>query len=226
MTMQSLKDNNITSRSMSSYQTITSDSKHPHIGCVIMASGFGRRFGENKLMAPLLGEPVISYILKTVKELPEFSVVVVTRYESVETLCRQLSTPVLLHNMPDKNDTIRLGLQYLLNQHKDTLKGCMFCTGDQPLLKKESLTAMAKAFAQSCHNIYRLSYENISSNPVLFDRFYFDALLCLPKGKGGNYIVKQNPEQVIEISARDKYELYDIDTTHDMDVIKSHLASL
>ena len=61
---------------------------------------------------------------------------------------------------------------------------------------------------------------------MLFDRFYFDALLCLPKGKGGNYIVKQNPEQVIEISARDKYELYDIDTTHDMDVIKSHLASL
>lgn len=226
MTMQSLKDNNSTSRSMSSYRTIRPDSKHPHIGCVIMASGFGRRFGENKLMAPLLGEPLISYILKTVKELPELSVVVVTRYESVETLCKQLSIPVLLHNMPDKNDTIRLGLQYLLNQHKDTLKGCMFCTGDQPLLRKESLAAMTEAFAQSCHNIYRLSYENISSNPVLFDRFYFDALLSLPKGKGGNSIIKQNPEQVIIVPARDKYELYDIDTAHDMGVIKSHLTSL
>lgn len=29
----------------------------PHLGCVIMASGLGKRFGGNKLMADLMGSP-------------------------------------------------------------------------------------------------------------------------------------------------------------------------
>ena len=31
----------------------------PHLGCVIMASGLGTRFGGNKLMADFDGQPLI-----------------------------------------------------------------------------------------------------------------------------------------------------------------------
>ena len=31
----------------------------PHLGCVIMASGLGKRFGGNKLMADFDGQPLI-----------------------------------------------------------------------------------------------------------------------------------------------------------------------
>ena len=36
------------------------------LGCVIMASGTGQRFGGNKLLADFGGRPLISCILKTV----------------------------------------------------------------------------------------------------------------------------------------------------------------
>ena len=37
------------------------------IGCVLMASGFGRRFGSNKLLAPAGGVPLVRRAMETVR---------------------------------------------------------------------------------------------------------------------------------------------------------------
>ena len=44
----------------------------PHLGCVIMASGLGKRFGGNKLMADFDGQPLICRAL-TVTDGPFFT---------------------------------------------------------------------------------------------------------------------------------------------------------
>ena len=56
------------------------------IGCIIMASGQGKRFGGNKLMATLCGKPLISWITDTAS--PIFDrMLVVTRSSDVKALC-------------------------------------------------------------------------------------------------------------------------------------------
>ena len=45
------------------YQQFFGESSQTGIGCVIMASGLGKRFGGNKLMADFHGEPMVCRIL-------------------------------------------------------------------------------------------------------------------------------------------------------------------
>lgn len=44
----------------------------------------------------------------------------------------------------------------------------------------------------------------------------FNELLNLPEHKGGGFLIKKYPAQVIAVPAQDKYELYDIDTPDDI----------
>ena len=101
------------------------------VGCVIMASGLSQRFGSNKLLAPFCGEPMLCRAFAAT-DTPKLSArIVVTRSDEVAQLCRSRNVPVLLHDLPGRNDTVRLGLSALLEQVPE-LFGCMFLPGDQP----------------------------------------------------------------------------------------------
>ena len=71
------------------------DDPAPALGCVVMASGLGRRFGGNKLMADFCGAPLIANAL-ALAALPLLACrIVVTRSEEVEALCNAQGVPVL-----------------------------------------------------------------------------------------------------------------------------------
>lgn len=87
-------------------------------GCIIMASGIGRRFGSNKLLTEFRGKPLISYILEA-SDTPLFARrIVVTRHEEIAQLCAQHGIECLLHHLPGQNDTIRLGLETFPGNYK------------------------------------------------------------------------------------------------------------
>jgi len=179
------------------------------IGCVIMASGLGMRFGGNKLLHSFRGSPMIQYILDATEDFQ--SRIVVTRYAEVAELCRKQNIPVLLHDLPLRSDTVRLGLSALLESDPD-LEGCLFAAADQPCLKKESITALCDAFRGEACFIYRLSFRGVPGNPVLFPGSCFEKLLHLPEGKGGNVVIKAHPELVRLVEAAEEKELIDVDT--------------
>ena len=119
------------------------------VGCVIMASGLSTRFGSNKLLTPFGPgrEPMLRRAFAATDTPLLASRVVVARSPEVETLCREVSVPCLLHALPGRNDTVRLGLEALLAELPD-LAGCMFLPGDQPLLRRESVESLLRAFAE------------------------------------------------------------------------------
>lgn len=122
------------------------DDPAPALGCVVMASGLGRRFGGNKLMADFCGAPLIANAL-ALAALPLLACrIVVTRSEEVEALCNAQGVPVLRHAQPYRSDTVRLGLAALLGK-EPALRGCLFLPGDQPLLTQQSVEALALAAA-------------------------------------------------------------------------------
>lgn len=175
-----------------------------------MASGLGKRFGENKLMTNFRGKPLISYILDATSDI-FYKRVVVTRHESVANLCKEKNIDVILHRMPYRSDTIRLGLERLLDTDC-----CMFCTADQPLLKKETLTALVHSSSHDPSKIIRPICNDIIGSPVIFPKETYEELLHLPEGKGGGYVIKQHPNLLQYFCVEDPYELEDIDTPEDL----------
>lgn len=194
------------------------DDPAPALGCVVMASGLGRRFGGNKLMADFCGAPLIANAL-ALAALPLLACrIVVTRSEEVEALCNAQGVPVLRHAQPYRSDTVRLGLAALLGK-EPALRGCLFLPGDQPLLTQQSVEALALAAAPDA--IVRLcAADGTPGSPVLFGADYFSELLHLPDGRGGNAVARAHPGSVCLVSARNDAELRDVDTREDLNQLR------
>ena len=186
----------------------------PRTGCVIMASGLGKRFGGNKLMADFGGEPMLCRVLAATEDLFDRRVVV-TRHEEVAQLCREKGVEVVLHGRPHRSDTVRLGLEAV-----GDVEGCMFCPGDQPLLRRETVALLLENWKQAQEQIVRPFFEEIQGSPVLFPRWAFPELKDLPEGKGGGYLIRKYPDAVLPVPVRDPFELADADTPEILETLK------
>lgn len=186
-----------------------------NIGCIIMASGQGKRFGSNKLMADFFGEPLIASVLKTTENLFDKRIVV-TRHDSVAEYCQNKNIEYIRHNLPNRNDTVRLGLEKITEATH-----CMFMMGDQPLIKRESLERIMSAVSEEPEYIWRFIYQDTLGAPVVFPWKYFSELQALPEGKGGGVLLKKYADQVRTVLVTNPYELMDVDTPDDLEKIKS-----
>ncbi|MBO7252832.1 MAG: nucleotidyltransferase family protein [Oscillospiraceae bacterium] len=179
-----------------------------------MASGLGKRFGSNKLMADFHGKPMIQRALDSTNDL--FSKrVVVTRHESIAALCREQNVDVVLHDLPHRSDTVRLGLEAL-----GDLDACIFLPGDQPLLRRETVANLLQSWQQNPNCIIRPIHEDTEGSPVLFPSWAFPELKNLPEGKGGGFVIKKHPHEIIRVSVSDPFELADADTPEILEVLK------
>lgn len=181
------------------------DSPFGNTGCVIMASGLSKRFGSNKLLADFHGEPLFNRILSATEGI--FSRrTVVTRHPEIAEICKTRGIDVVLHTLPHRSDTVRLGLEAI-----GAVERCMFCAADQPLLRKETIASLVLASSHDTGSIWRPSFGENSGSPVLFPEWAFEQLMNLPEGKGGSVIAKKHPEMVRTIPVQDEYELMDAD---------------
>lgn len=191
----------------------------PKVGCVIMASGLGKRFGSNKLMADFDGNPMILQALQASEGLKDHRVVV-TRHGNVARLCREQGVEVILHDLPLRSDTVRLGLEALPD-----VDACLFLPADQPLLRRETVTALVGQWEAHQENILRPVCNDTPGAPVLFPRWAFPELQNLPEGKGGGWLIKQYPDRVKILAVEDPYELMDADTPETLELLRQHRLS-
>lgn len=191
------------------------DKPYGDVGCVIMASGLGKRFGSNKLMADFDGKSLIEQILDTTEGIFQKRVVV-TRHDNVRKLCQEKGVEVLYHDLPLRSDTVRLGISTM----DKYIRGCMFCPGDQPLLNEDTIMGMAVCACNDKDMMWRLSYGDEKGMPVLFPKWTFEELKSLPEGKGGNVLIKKYPLYVRNFPAESKWELCDVDYQRDIEKLK------
>lgn len=191
------------------------------VGCVIMASGRSTRFGSNKLLAPFGGQPLLCRAFAATHTPLVAERVVVTRHAQVQELCNVQGIPVVLHDLPGRNDTVRLGLAALLERRPD-LAGCMFLPGDQPLLRRATVDQLLTAFEQTQKETERVIFrlgapagngpDPLVGSPVLFSNGFFPELLTLPEGKGGSVLLHKYPTLVHTACIAQPEELADTDT--------------
>ena len=141
--------------------------------------------------------------------------IVVTRHESVAALCREQKVDVVFHDLPNRNDTVRLGLEAL-----GDLDACMFLPGDQPLLRRETVAMLLENWKENPDRIIRPAHEDTVGSPVLFPAWAFPELKNLPEGKGGGVVIKNHPHDVLHVSITDPFELADADTPETLEMQK------
>ena len=180
------------------------------IGCVVMAAGDARRFGENKLAAVFDGRTLIRHALEAVPAEEFSTVAVVTQYPEVEALAGEFGFLGVRNPHPDWgiSHTIRLGLEAV-----GKCDAVLFQVSDQPLLRRETVAAQVAFFRRHPDKLVGLSHGGVRGNPCIFPARFFPELLALREERGGSSVIRRHEEDLLLFEAP-ACELEDVDTPH------------
>ena len=191
------------------------------LGCVVMAAGNARRYGDNKLAAQLRGRSLILRALEAVPTEAIDSAVVVTQYPEIMRLAGEFHFAAVYNEHPDYgiSHTIELGLTGLRD-----CDGVMFLVSDQPLLRRKSVAALARLWKSHPDSIAALSHGGVRGNPCVFPARFYPELLELTGDRGGNAVIRRHEEDLVllEVDAR---ELTDVDTPEALRSLTAELGS-
>lgn len=189
-----------------------------NLGCVVLAAGRSIRFGGNKLITPLAGRPVLSWVLSRLPrdQLQQISVVVSS--PEVAELCQTAGLPYLLYKGGTQSDSIRLGISTM-----EQTDGCMFVMGDQPLCSRRSMAALLDTFRLHPEAVVRLSYQGRPCSPVVFPRRCYPNLAALSGEQGGIAAVRGLGLEFFFVESEDESELWDTDTQEELCRIEHYL---
>ena len=191
--------------------------KQLKLGCVIMAAGNARRYGQNKLAAQLRGRSLILRALEAVPAKELEAAVVVTQYPEVMDLAEAFRFAAIRNEHPDWgiSHTIALGLTALRR-----CDGVMFLVSDQPLLKRESVAALAQFWKQQPDKLAALAHSSIRGNPCVFPARFIPELLDLTEDHGGNTVIRKH-EGDLRLLEVPEEELADVDTAEALEKIQN-----
>ena len=194
--------------------------KQLKLGCVIMAAGNARRYGQNKLAAQLRGRSLILRALEAVPAEELEAAVVVTQYPEVMDLAEAFRFAAIRNEHPDWgiSHTIALGLTALRR-----CDGVMFLVSDQPLLKRESVAALAQFWKQQPDKLAALAHSSIRGNPCVFPARFFPELLELTEDHGGNTVIRRHQGDLRLLEVPEE-ELTDVDTPQALARLKEEMA--
>ena len=188
------------------------------LGCVVLAAGQGVRFGGNKLVSPLAGQPVLARVLASLPRDRLERIAVVASSQAVEQLCQKSGLPCLRYGGGAQSDSIRLGIGAM-----EGTDGCLFVMGDQPLCTRQSMERLLDAFLDQPQAVVRLSYQGRPCSPVLFPSCYYPNLAALSGEQGGIAAVRDLHPSFRFVEAEEEAELWDSDTPEELRRIESYL---
>ena len=194
------------------------EEREKRIRMILLAAGFSRRFGENKLLYPIKGRPMYLWTMERLKEIQKEgladSLVVVSQYEEILTEAARQGIPGVknLHSERGISSSLQIGLEEAVRlKDRDSEDYYMFFVADQPFLRKETVENFLVDFEDSGKKIGCMSYRKTPGNPVIFHECFVPELMALQGDTGGKKVLKKHLEEVFFYEVQDPGELEDWD---------------
>ena len=186
------------------------------LGCVVLAAGNARRFGENKLASALRGRSLILRALEAIPAECFDTVVVVTQYPEIMRLAKEFHFAAICNQAPHLglSHSIALGLTGLRD-----CDGAAFVVADQPLLRRDSVAALTQLWRTHPDKIAALGHNGVRGNPCLFPARLFGDLMALTGDRGGSSVIRCHEEDLILLDVPAE-ELTDVDTPQALEALK------
>ena len=180
------------------------------IGALVLAAGFGRRYGGGKLIATMAdGRRLIEHSLANITAAID-EVVIVTRPGAIEQWLPD-KLPLLLFE--DARQGMGASLAFGVSR-LPPWDGCLVCLADMPFIDPQTYRQLATDLTP--HNIVIPRHKQARGNPVGFGRDFFPELTRLQNDSGGRQIIQRHQHAIHEIPTSDPAILIDIDTPEDL----------
>lgn len=183
------------------------------LGAVLLASGSGRRFEGNKLLAPVKGVPMIRRAMAAIPAALFDRAAVCSPYPEILEWAEGAGF-LPLHNPRAREGlsaSVRLGVSAM-----GDMDGALFAVCDQPFLTTNSVLRLKAAFRGAPRSICALSWRGERGNPVIFPAECFPELAALAGDAGGGAVIRRHPDRLLLVEAASPAELQDVDRREDL----------
>jgi len=188
---------------------------------VLLAAGYSKRFGSNKLLHPLpagspdAGTPIaLAAARHFVEALPESVAVIRPRAQKVGKMLREAgcNTVVCKNAAEGMGVSLAEGVRAAADAH-----GWVVALADMPYLRPETIRVVATALSEGAA-IAAPAYRGERGHPVGFARRFLDDLARLRGDAGARDILKAHPDWITLYEVDDPGVLRDIDEPSDLEV--------
>jgi molybdenum cofactor cytidylyltransferase len=186
----------------------------PRVGCIVLAAGAARRFGGDKLIAPLRGKPVLQYAVDAACGARALSCTLVVGDGAARLLAAVDPRRCAVIVNGDWRTGIASSIRCGLRAHHDD-DACIIMTGDTPLITSADLDRLIAAWGATS-SIVALRAGDVWGAPVLFPRGDFAKLRSLEGDAGAKRYAAQQRQRLAFVDASDPNAFADVDTRDDL----------
>ncbi|EEA95255.1 NTP transferase domain-containing protein [Pseudovibrio sp. JE062] len=185
---------------------------------VLLAAGNSSRMGQhNKLLALIDGKPVVRHVAEhaLASDLSELIVVTGAMASKVEEALSGL--PIRFRHNADFDEGISSSIKKGVEGVAEQSNSALILLGDMPFISTEDINTLLKSRSVTQDQLIGVSTtRGKRGNPVLWDRAFFEDLLCLRGDIGGKPIIQQNPSVVytVEVGEAARRDLDDPEALH------------
>lgn len=184
------------------------------VSAILLAAGRASRMGKLKQLMPLGESTILEQTLDNLLASKVSEVIVVLGYKAEEITRKLSGRPVKVVVNPlyrkGMGTSIAAGLKFVDSQ----AQAVMLVLGDQPYVDSHTIDRLIDAFGSDSKGIAIPVFKKKRGHPLIFDRKYQAQLSRLSGDVGGREIIKQNPEDVLEVPVDCEGVVIDIDTPH------------
>lgn len=183
------------------------------ISVVIMASGFSRRMGKDKLIMDVCGKPMIARVIEAALEADVGKVSIVSHSSQVFDIASAYSADVIDNPWAflGQSAGIRLAIEELMPK-----EAVLFMAGDQPLINPLSIQGIVARFRDERPDIVASSWKGQRVLPTLFSSALNVELLTLSGDRGGRDLIRSNAYRVLLHELISEEEAWDADEPEDL----------
>jgi molybdenum cofactor cytidylyltransferase len=191
------------------------------ISAVVLAAGRAKSLGQEKLLLPLRGKPVLQWVLESALASDLDEIVCVTRELASARSQLNLSDERLFwltNYAADRGQSTSVISGLWATNPKS--EGVMFLVGDQPLIRKKLINSLIEKFRTGSAWIVAPSFNREPRNPVLFRRNLFPELLQLSGDRGGRVLIEKHRNNTALVEWKDETPFLDIDVHEEYERLK------
>jgi molybdenum cofactor cytidylyltransferase len=170
------------------------------VAAIVLAAGSSERMGQNKLLLPLGGEPLVRRTVRRAIEAHLEPVIVVVGFEAarMRAALEELPCRIVLNDQYalGVNRSLRTGLQHL----PASAAAAIVILADMPHVTSSMLEQMVARFRAGAAPLVISDYAGVNAPPMLYDRALFLELGAM-EGEGcGRQVVRRHRAEADVIS--------------------------
>lgn len=194
------------------------------ISAILLAAGKSRRMGKPKLLMPFGQSTIVEQAIDNLLSSVVNEVIVVVGYGAKESIKTLVTKPVKLVTNPDYEQGMSTSIITGLNLVDSQAQAVMLALGDQPLINSQTINRLVKEFYNHDKGIAIPTYQGSRGHPIIFAIKYKEKLLELKGDMGGRQIIKDHPDDILEVAVNCAGIYIDIDTVDNYHLEKEKLG--